>query len=772
MAITVLRLNTMGFRLKPACLIFTLLAVPGLAQQIAVPANTIQEIIVTAQKREQNAQAVAITMTVLDAEELRARAYDNLPDAIAAISNVELFEDYPSAGIPSWIIRGVGLQDFNSNNTPTASVYVDESYQTSVVMGAARLFDVQRLEVLKGPQGGLYGRNTTGGAVLLNTQRAVPGENSGSVRLQYGSWDAASIEAYSNLSLSEAITWRLSGHVDSRGNAWQRSLANGDKHGENELWDVRSWLHFRAADDLDIEWKIQGGVDKSDIDLGRTVGVYDATGAICNSVLSGQRDDANCLSWAGFNQLVQALPNTNLVNSQSLDGSSVLSDPINQQDNEYLSNLLLITKQFNQYEFTSISSYEVFDYGVQLDLDGSTGEFAHRISSSDIQVFSQEFRLLSDPARRLSWLAGITFSDEQFEERRRFLFRDNFLVIANMGLSLGNVDYDQNTSSASVYGNLRYEIDPQWAVNVSMRYTDEDKEYRNGNLYVPGAVPFYIFRNLSRDYSLENNFSGNLSLEWMPQESLLIYASIADGYKSGGFYGGFPSFPQEIDPYKEETITAYEIGFKNDFSSSLRLNAAAFYYDYEDVQGFVSRLNALTNTAINVLSNQGDARHTGVELALDWYPADNLSLTINLGYLDAKIKSNGIMTLDIFQTAVPISGRRPYAPLWNGDRGMTYQLPLMSQYNSIVGLYYNFRSKFSGAQNNLAEEAIYALDGYELLNANIDLIPQNDDWKLSFWVKNLLDEQYRTRVKSDGLLSYADLFGLPRSAGIALQINW
>ena len=319
---------------------------------------------------------------------------------------------------------------------------------------------------------------------------------------------------------------------------------------------------------------------------------------------------------------------------------------------------------------------------------------------------------------------------------------------------------------------MRYVVSPEWALNLSLRYTNEEKEYRNGNLYVPGATPFYVFRNLSRDYSLENNFSGNFSVEWTPQENLLVYASIADGYKSGGFYGGFPSFPQEIDPYKEETITAYEFGLKNDFSSTLRFNAAVFYYDYDDVQGFVSRLNALTSTAINVLSNQGRAKHTGMEVELDWYPSDNLNLTLNLGYLDATLRNDGVMTLDIFQNAVPISGRRPYAPLWNGDFGMTYLLPDFAQYGSRVGLYYNFRSKFSGTQNSLAEEAIYALDGYELLSANIDVYPQNDSWNLSFWVKNILNEQYRTRVKSDGLRSYADMFGLPRSAGIALQINW
>src|SRR5690606_25897055 len=119
---------------------------------------------VTAQKRERNAQELGVSLNVLDDEMLRSLALFNLPDVAAHIPNVQLFEDFGGAGIPTWVIRGVGLQDFNTNNTPTAGVYVDEVYQTSVVMGGVSLFDVERVEVLKGPQGGLYGRNTSGGA--------------------------------------------------------------------------------------------------------------------------------------------------------------------------------------------------------------------------------------------------------------------------------------------------------------------------------------------------------------------------------------------------------------------------------------------------------------------------------------------------------------------------------------------------------------------------------------------------------------------------------
>lgn len=486
--------------------------------------------------------------------------------------------------MPAWIIRGDGLQDFNTNNTPAASVFLDEIYQSSVVMGGSGLFDVNQLEVMKGPQGGLYGRNTTRGAVLLNTRRAELGARNGYAKLHYGSWGDIGLEAGANFPLNDNLAWRLSGRVLGRDTAWQRSIPDNAEHGEKEIRDLRSWIKFEPSQDLSIEWKLQGGADDSDIALSRTVGVYSATGSFCGAMLLGQRDDANCLSWGGFNQLVQSLPNTNPVSAQARDGSLVLSEGINEQSNDYLSNLVQISKQFDGFRFTSISSFDQYNYGVQLDLDGASGEFAHRRSNSDIEVFAQEFRLVSeDDDARLSWLLGLSFSEESFEERREFLFRDNFLVIASLGLSFGNVDYDQDTSSQAVYGNITYALNEDWNVNFSLRYTDEDKEYRNGRVYVPGAVPFYVYNNLSRDYSLSDHFSGNISLDWTPQENVLLYASLSDGFKSGGFYGGFPSFPQEIDPYREETILAYELGLKSDLSPALRVNAAAFYYDYEDV---------------------------------------------------------------------------------------------------------------------------------------------------------------------------------------------
>lgn len=741
------------------------------SQQTTQP--VLREILVTAQKRPENSQAVGITMAVIDANQIKSLNLQSLPEISNAIANVELFEDFSGAGIPTWVIRGVGLQDFNSNNTPTAAVYVDEVYQTATVMGNVGLFDVEQVEVLKGPQGGLYGRNTSGGAVLLNTRRPTLNGNSGFFNVSYGRWQNLSLEGASNHALSRNTALRVSGRYRSSNDAWQSSLVNHQHHGEKDLWNIRAWFSFQPNEDLTIEWKIQGGENNSEIGLGRAVGLYNSFGGFCDAVLQGFRDDKNCLSWAGLNSLVQGQANINPVDEQSNDGSLILSEPFNRQRNEYLSNTLFIKKSFARADFISITSIDNFKYGVDLDLDGSIGEFAHRLSTSDITVISIEQRLVSKQDSSLRWLAGWSLSEEEFEERRDFLFRDNFLVANAIGLSFGSINYDQNTSSLSLYGSLGFDINSSLAINASLRYTDEDKEYRNGDLFVPINPPLYLFRNISRDYKLDSHLSGSLGLNWQLNDTLLFYGSISKGFKAGGFYGGFPSSPEEINPYKEETILAYEVGIKSDWPNrGLRLNGALFYYDYRDVQGFVTRTSAITGTPVDVLTNQGDAKHYGAETELQWSPNSSLSISANIAYLDAIFLEGGILTSNINGDLVPIRGRRPFAPRWSGAIGMRYEILLGQNFSAVTNINYHYRSEFSGELNTPVEAAIKTLKGYGLLSARLDISALEQNWSISIWTRNLLDKTYLNRIKSDGLQSYIDMFGEPRSFGVSFEYQW
>ena len=605
--------------------------------------------------------------------------------------------------------------------------------------------------------------------MLLNTRRATTARRETWLELGYGSWQQTTMQGGFNLPFSDTAALRVAARSESSSDGWQQSIGTGAIHGEKDNWDVRTWLHFEPTAALALQWKIQSGHDASDIPLGRSIGMYARSGipTLCAAVLAGQRDDANCINFGGVNRLRRNKSEVpEQISLQAQDGSAIFADPLSEQRNDYVNSVLDVTLALQGMELRAITSLDNFGYGVALDLDGSQGEYGHRISNSDIRVLSQELRLVSATDAPLQWLLGVALSAEDFEEGREFNLRENTLVPLYRGI----MAFDQNTKSSAVYADLEYQLDPQWSINTNLRYTNEDKEYRNGNLYIPLASPIYLTRQLQADYSLDSHFSGGVALNWVPDATLLGYAKLSRGFKSGGFYGGFPFSQVEVEPYLEETITAIEFGFKKSIPAyALQLNGAVFHYEYEDVQGFIQTINPLTNTGIDRLANQGDAEHDGIELQMQWHPEQRIGVQLGLAWLNAEFVSTGKTTSNLLKQQVAITGRRPYAPEWSGNVLVNFRQVLNAGTQLDWTLAYDYRSEFSGNQSVPAEEAVNHLSGYGLFNAGIELYNEGLPWRGRVWLRNLTDLVYRTRVKSDGLNSYMDMFGEPRSIGIDIE---
>jgi len=728
-----------------------------------------EEIVVTANKREQDIQQLGLTMSALDADQLRALNLQSLPDITTAIPNVELFEDYGGHGLPVWVIRGVGLQDFNANNTPTAAVYLDEVYQASTVMGNVGLFDAERVEVLKGPQGGLYGRNTSGGAVNFHTRKPVHGERDGYASATWSRWDTWSLEAGGNLDLGDKATLRLAGNSVFSNDAWQSSLADGRKHGEKDLWNFRSWLLLEPGEDTRVHWKLYGGENRSELNLGRAIGLYAAQGGYCAAVLSGRRDDSSCHTLAGIAALAAGQTPV-LPAVQARNGSTSLSQALNRMDNSQAGTTLLVEHALPTLLFSSISNLERFSYGADFDFDGTPLEFGHNLARSEIDVWSQELRLMSTGSASWSWLAGVYLSQEDFSEDREFRLRDSIVS----ALQIGELRYEQATRSWAAYGSLGYRFNDAWSIDTTLRYTDEDKRYRNGSIRAPAfPAPFDMLASgLRSDYGLDSHLSGNVVLNYTPEDGLLFYTSVSRGFKAGGFYGGFPLDPGDTDPYREETVLAYEAGFKSQLHARLQLNAATFYYDYRNVQGYITRFSTVTGTDIELLANQGDARHTGVEVDLQWRPLDQLSLTLGVAQLDARIIDSKADTTNLLRQRVPVEGRRSYAPEWSTFAAAQYFHQLANGLQLTAGLDYSYRSDFTGHSSTPADRAIFGLKGYGLLNAALTLTPAGAGWSLVGWIRNLGNERYVPRVVFDSFGDFIDIPGEPRNWGLRFEKYW
>ncbi|MFO1466735.1 MAG: TonB-dependent receptor [Steroidobacteraceae bacterium] len=736
--------------------------------------TTLEEVVVTAQKRTEDLQRVGISVSAFRAEDLRDLGANSLSDVIKFVSDVQLYDEYGS-GQPTWVIRGVGLQDFNANNTPTAAIYIDDVYITSNVMGGQSLFDLERVEVLKGPQGALYGRNTSGGAVRVISQRPDPKQISGYVNGGFGRWDRMSSEGAVNIPLGEGSAMRLAGRWDYSDKGWQKNVITGQNHGKQDRWAVRGSFLTALGSSGEALLRVHGSEDKSETVLAQTIGVYDpVTFDYCAPLLAGHIDNSHCAAYATFFD-----PEFRFPDVQSADGSTTLSSPINRLDNQSVGGSLALTFELGSATLTSITGYEDFHYGMIFDYDGGFGEFSTSDAKTDIKAFSQELRLTSAQDGPFQWMAGLEYAKDDLIEDRRYLYKDDTLILANPAVLGGQavaIGYKQNTESWAAWTQANYQLTNTLKLNAGVRYTDETKSYKNGNTTVlDNGQPIPLYQNLSSDMSM-NMWSGKVSLDWSVADGALVYVSVARGFKSGGFFGGFPgSGEASIYPYDPETNMAYEVGLKSQWlRNTLRFNAAVFHYDYADAQGYrsVKDPNGLVFTR---LSNVGDAEHDGVEAELMWLPTERLSLQASGAWLDARITHSDVFTTSrVDGSLVPLEGRkRPSSPKWSYNAIGRYTLPVGQTLKSTLQLDYNWRDSLAGDGASAFERALGGLQkAYGLLGARLSLTSTKGSWEVALWGRNILGEKYITNVTTDDIASWIQIPGEPRSYGIEASYKW
>lgn len=739
----------------------SLYALPTLAQT-----GMLEEVIVTAQKREQNLQEVSISIAAFSGEAISELGLSNLEELTEHISGAELFDDR-GAGQPTWVIRGVGLADFNSNNTPTAAIYYDDYYLPSNVLGGIGLFDIGQIEVLKGPQGGLYGRNSSGGAVRINSRRPTLDEGTnGYVTGSYGEWERYGVEAGFGATLSDSIAIRVSGMTDQDG-GWQDSLATAgdDDHGDRDFSALRAQLVYQPSDTFDLWLKVETGQDKSETTLGYSRGMYDPnTGDFCDQAYAGSHDENNCVTLSNLTNLYALSPGDPgvLPSQQDSDGSTVMSKPINALDNDWTGVNLQMSWQFDAFTLMSISGYLDYDNNQVYDFDATELTLFEEDGSADLQSWSQEFRLISNGEGPLTWLVGAMYAEDEDDEDRLGDLRDNVLVFP----TYARRGFKQETESWAVYGQAEYQMTDSWRVHASLRYTDETKDLNDAFFEdIPGG--FYYIKDVNKSVDLDENWSGHIGVDWDVSDDVMVYARVTQGFKSGGFYGGFAFTAEELDPYKEEKVLSYEAGFKSTLMDGmLMFNGSAFYYDYQDVQGFTQVFSDVTGTVNTKLGNLGDAEHKGAELDVVWLSSGlpGLSMQASVAWLDAEISDSNTIGLDQAGVPVPIEGlTRGFAPEWSTALQLRYERNLTDQLASAFQLDYSWRDDLVDEDSSLTllDVAAYDIESYGVLNARISLGAVDDSWSVALMGKNLTDEEYWVSTSSDDLGSYPSISARP-----------
>jgi iron complex outermembrane receptor protein len=741
------------------------------------------EIVVTAQRRTERAQDVPIAIAAFSEAQVRELGATRLQDLVRSVPNVTLYDDR-GAGQPTWVIRGVGLADFNPNNTPTAAVFQDDFYLPSNALAGVGLYDLERVEVLKGPQGGLYGRNTSGGAIRVESRKPVLGEVNGLAEASYGSYDSFQMQAALNVPLGHSLALRLSGTTD-QGGGWQDSLATPakDHWGDRDVLAGRAQLLFEPSDKFRVLLKVEGGRDKSETLLGSVIGTEDltkpsaGTNVFCPALLAGHRDDSTCATFADRILQAQGIPFGPRASDESGDGRVVLSNPINKLDNDWLQLNGQISVDLGFATLQSITGKLNFDYRQAFDYDGTQLTLAHERSNVKFDVWSQELRLTSKDDGPFDWLVGGVYNYDKIDDIRDFFINDNLFVGGSLIQSFFRT-YTQKTKAWSGYANAGYDLSGKVRVHGSLRYTDEKKRFYNASLFIRG-FGIYQYQNLSQQLDLRNHWTGDLGLDFKPNQDLLLYIKGTKGYKSGGFFGGFPGSGVELLPYPEEVNWAYEAGAKATLPAGLRLNGAIFFYDYKNKQGYINQANPTPPGGTSVrLGSVGDYEQYGAEVELVWQPpaVPGLTLQFSPAYLKGEVKKSSAMPTTITGHPYALEGRPLNFPEWSFFALARYEAPLSDSLVGSVQANYAWRDSPNPSLRNAADDAvtygIYHIPSYGSLDARIAVGNRAAGWEFSLEAKNLTDKANSTVVTRDSLGSFMEFYQPPRTFRARLRFDF
>ncbi len=724
--------------------------------QAATDDAPLEEVVVTAQKREQSLFDVGISISVISGEELAKLRVDEIADVSRHISNMNV-KSTLGATNPVVTIRGVGLNDFNANSNPTAGVYIDEVFLTSTAMMGFQLFDMERVEVLKGPQGTLYGRNTTAGAVSFVTRKPTR-ELEAFASAGYGDYRLFETEAAVGGPLTEALGFRVAAKWQDQGEGFSRNRTTGADFGAADRFAWRAQLAWDAGEDMTATLNVHGGTDRSNSHGIEHFGTQDpVTFDICQPILAGRIDPASCVDFFGYSDT---------------DGDPYTGDYnlLSTVEVKSLGAVLRFDVDLGALQLSSVTGYESLERDQAEDFDASVFRSVDSTWDANIDQYSQELRLSSDGST-VNWLAGLFYSYDEVDtgDGNRFDLSDLLLTVVS-------TDWRQRTQSAAVFGHLEWPLTESLSLVTGLRFTWEEKEFTGGTtdlnplgascILDPACAPGFTgpFVLTATDASIDDtDLSGTVGLNYKPAEDWLLYGTVGKGFKSGGFFGGVTFSNAELAPFASEQLIAYETGFKGKLAGdTLQLGGAVFYYDYQDIQTFIQV--ALGGLSVLKLGNVDTAEVRGFDLDLTWRPARGLDLRAGVGFVDTE--------LGAFNSAAgPQSAGKelPNAPKLTFDGRVAYEWPLGAELTMSFAVDASYTDEVFKEAVNFG---YLAAPDYWLTNARLALAASDSRWELAAWARNLADEAYVVDAFDNGVGNGIRLYGEPRTYGLTFTYRW
>jgi iron complex outermembrane receptor protein len=701
----------------------------------------LEEIVVTAQRRVESAQNVGIAMTVLSGQSLAEKSISFVNDLQNAVPSLQVEPAFGSSQ-PQFRLRGVGFIDYTSNNTSPVGVSLDGVAFALPIQTQGQLFDIDRVEVLRGPQGTLYGRNTTGGEINFISNRPTADPHAG-FSLEYGSHNELNAEGFVSGSIAEGLMGRLAVATE-QGGAWQRDRVTGQALGDRDKFAVRGQLQWDPSEAVDFRFGVHGAQDKSD-----EQGLYLLQPFTPGSGPPSIPADTSryATGWA-LNPTFAKLIGISGNSKPGLDNSNNGVD-------------LTANIDFGGVNLTSITAYNKLIRREYADWDATQFDDSDEYLNSDLDVFSQELRLAGNDGP-FGWVTGIFYSNEDL--------RENFY--SDLTDRLGGIavtTYEQVANSLGVFAQGNYQITDTLKATLGVREDHESRELIGLNTaFLPGA-PSLTGGALGG--SITSNLpSGKVELDYKPVLSTLFYASISRGVKSGGFTAHNTVTAPAADPFEPEKLTAFEVGVKSDVTRTLRVDSSVFYYRYKDQQILGKVFDDASQSFIGRFVN-ANSRISGGEVDLEWRPLAGILISQYAGFAEGYYTSKLLdVPLNPALPPVDYNGRPESFPKWSYGGDVSYSWNL-GAFSVTAESNYSFHDTYS--QFFLLGSNDFTIPKYWLANANLSLAPASGaPWTVTLWGRNIFDRSYDLTRNFFLPTSEVAAAGEPTTIGIRLTYKY
>lgn len=741
----------------------------------------IDEIIVTANKRAQSVNSVGMSINALSSDMLEQRGIGDVADLAKVVPGLTFAQSAYST--PVYTLRGVGLYEAGFVSSPAVSVYVDEVPLAFPIMTSGAGLDLERVEVLKGPQGILFGQNSTGGAI--NYVAAKPQDRLGAgVSLTVARFGAVELKGHVTGPLSDTLRFRLAGKVE-QGGAWQKSQTRPrDRLGDADRVFGRLLLDWEPTDRLSIRLNLNGFIDNSDTQAGQFDGpTIQAPGA-----------DA-------LNPEILTAP----VAPRNARAADWNADWPHSSRNRFGQAAIRVEYAISDTAtLTSISSLQRMKIDSYNDGDGTAFDSLSLRHYGKIRSFNQELRLAGSNDR-LDWLVGASYEKVTSDDNILYDVVGTSTVGPIPGLPyltdvISSLDNKQRTYAA--FGNLEVRLNDQLSLIAGGRYTRNEQEATNcttdptaqnagGQIFeilqgvfgrqgatVPIGPGQCYTLNPSDDFApgayatdlRQNNTSFRAGINYKPDNGGLLYANFTRGFKAGAYSNISAALAVQYVPAVQERVDAWEAGFKLPlFDRRLQLNAAAFYYDYKDKQVRTKVLDAVFQN-IERLVNVPKSRIWGLEGEFQAQPFDGLNLSGGVTYLDSRVSGSFLAYNQAGELGDFKGSVLPYTPKWQASGDVQYGWAVGASNRATLGagVTYNSAANATFGTQSLPADT-YDLKSYALLDLRAGFGAADGAWEISLFGRNITNSYYVTTLfQSDTRFRYA---GRPATYGVTFSIR-